>query len=93
MTTKPNIHYFLMSVLTLNDLKPSYESYKDFKKTHNITKQLEDKVLGVNYFKLRPNFLNRGAINIFLKHFGIKARVVTAYPTHTSVQFNVKKIK
>lgn len=94
METKPNIHYALMrlSTLTRDELKPSYESYKDFKKTHKISKQLEVKVLGANYFKKHPNYLNSGVINRFLKHFGIKAKVVATYPTFMSVQFSVRSI-
>lgn len=93
METKPNIHYILMKVstLTIDELKPFYESYKDFKKTHKISKQLEVKVLGANYFKKHPNFLNSKVIGLFLKHFGIYASVVATYPTFMSVQFNIRK--
>lgn len=91
MKTKLNIHYVLMAQLTINDLKSSYKSYQDFKDTHNITKELEAKVLGANYFFRNPIFSNSSVISKFLKYFSIKAKIVTTF-SKESVQFNIKKI-
>lgn len=92
-STKPNIHYVLMATLTLKDLKTSYESYKDFKETHNISKELEDKVFGKNYFKRVPNFHNSIVITRILRYLEIDAKAHTVYPTHDTVKFDIVRNK
>lgn len=88
---RPNIHYVLMAKLIFEDLKPTYESYKDFKETHNISEELENRCFGKNYFKRVPNFHNSIVITKMLRYLEIEAVAHTVYPTHDSVQFNIVK--
>ena len=84
-----NIHYHLMQVLTINDLKPSYGGLTEFVKIHEITEEQIEKCFGKNYFKRNPYYRNDKAINKLLEYLSIEARVKTVYPTPSSVRFDV----
>ena len=88
-----NIHYKLMVSLNPNELKESYPGYREFVKEHNISKEQEDKCFGKGYFERNPMYHNNIAITKMLKFLNIKAKAVTVFPTNSSVQFNIVKLK
>ena len=82
-----NIHYKLMVSLNPNELKESYPGYREF------VKEQEDKCFGKGYFERNPMYHNNIAITKMLKFLNIKAKAVTVFPTNSSVQFNIVKLK
>jgi hypothetical protein len=75
------------------ELRPKYDSFKQFLEVHGILQETIDACFTKGYFERNPHYLNAVVITKLMHHLGhLDKKAMTVFPTSSSVEFKIVDI-